>query len=292
MRTSTSDRLTPATTEQLLDGGPGPAGLHQLLAAAAGPGTASELAGETAAVAAFVDAPRASPLPSAPPRRPSMLSTALSKILAAKALAAVVLLAGATGGVALAATVSDAPSSPSDDQTTVTSTPTATPAPSDDPESEGEGSPDPTASPSPQPSLAGLCKAWAAGAGKAADNPAFGALVEAAGSTEEVSDYCADLPDAEQPGRSGNAPGQDGEDPDDPPANRPGAAAERGVPPTAAPGNPDHPTGPPADRAEEDGDAQDGDGQDDDTPGKGTSSKPDDKVRNGDSPSTDRRPAN
>ncbi len=301
MRTSTSARLTAATTEQLLDGGAGPAGLHQLLAAAAGPGTASELAGETAAVAAFVDAPRASLLPSAPSRRPSMLSTALSKILAAKALAAVVLLAGATGGVALAATVSDAPSSPSDDQSSVTSTPTATPAPSDDPESEGEGKPDPTASPSPQPSLAGLCKAWAAGAtdnhGKAAENPAFGALLEAAGSSDEVSRYCADLPDAEQPGRSGTAPGHSDEDPDDPPTDRPGAAAERGVPPTAAPGNPDHPTGPPADRAEEDGDARDGNGQDDDgqdgdTPDKGTRSKPDGQVRDGDSPATDRRPAN
>ena len=288
MRTSTSDRLTAATTEQLLDGGPGPAGLHQLLAAAAGPGTASELAGETAAVAAFVDAPRASPLHSAPQRRPSMLSTALSKILAAKALAAVVLLAGATGGVALAATVSNAPSSPSDDQSTVTSTPTATPVPSDDPESEGEGKSDSTASPSPQPSLAGLCKAWAAGAtdndGKAAENPAFSALVAAAGSSDDVSGYCA-ARYAEQPGQSGTAPGHESEDPDAPPADRPGAAAERGVPPTAAPGNPDHPTGPPADRAEEDGDAQDGDGQDDDTQEKGTSSKPD-------APATDRRPAN
>jgi hypothetical protein len=294
MRTSTSARLTAATTEQLLDGGAGPAGLHQLLAAAAGPGTASELAGETAAVAAFVDAPRASPLPSAPPRRPSMLSTALSKILAAKALAAVVLLAGATGGVALAATVSDAPSSPSNDQSTVISTPTATPAPSDDPESEGEGKPDPTASPSPQPSLAGLCKAWAAGAGDnpGKDNPAFGALVQAAGASEKVSSYCAELPDAEQPGRSGTAPDHSDEDPDDPPADRRGAAPEQGVPPTAAPGNPDHPTGPPADRAEQDGAEQDGDGQDDDTQDKGTRSKPDDQVRDGDSPATDRRPAN
>ncbi len=297
MRTSTSARLTAATTEQLLDGGAGPAGLHQLLAAAAGPGTASELAGETAAVAAFVDAPRASPLPSAPPRRPSMFSTALSKILAAKALAAVVLLAGATGGVALAATVSEAPSSPSDDQSTVTATPTATPAPSDDPESEAEGKPDPTASPSPQPSLAGLCKAWAAGAtdnhGAAADNPAFGSLIAAAGGEpDDVPSYCAARADADQPGQSGTAPGHDSEDPDDPPADRPGAAAERGVPPTAAPGNPDHPTGPPADRAEQDGDTQDGDGQDGDTQDKGTRSKPDGQVRDGDSPATDRRPAN
>jgi hypothetical protein len=306
MHTSTSDRLTRATTEQLLDGGSGPAGLHQLLAAAAGPGTASELAGETAAVAAFVDAPRASPLPSAPIRRPSMLSTALSKILAAKALAAMVLLAGAGGGVALATTVSDLPSSPPADQQAVTSTPTGSPAPSDDREPgsgrAADGGPDRATS--PQPSLAGLCNAWAAGAtdnpGAAADNPAFGSLVEAAGSPEKVPGYCADLPDADRPGRSGAAPGHDGEEPDGPPADRPGGAANRGGPPTAAPGNPDHPAGPPAGRADKgadprDGDASDGDAKEKgnpDNPDKDTRSKPDDQGGNDKSPAAGGRSNN
>jgi hypothetical protein len=276
MRTSTSDRLTRATTEQLLDGGPGPAGLHQLLAAAAGPGTASELAGETAAVAAFADAHRASsPLPSAPSRRPSMLSTAISKILAAKALAAVVLLAGTTGGVALATTVSGTPS-PADETAAAS---TAAPAPSD-PEENAGSEPDATASPAPQPSLAGLCKAWSAGAtdnpGSAANNPAFGALVEAAGSPEDVPGYCAARAADDEHGRSGTAPGRAAEDQDAPPADKPGADPGQGVPPTAAPGNPDRPAGPPAGRAGQDDDEQGGEEKD-----KGNSAQSDDSDDKG-----------
>jgi hypothetical protein len=242
MRTSNPDRLTAATAEQLLDGGPGPAGLSRLLAAAAGPGTASDLAGEAAAVAAFVDAPRTTPLPSAPVRKPSILSTALSKILAAKVLAAVVLLAGAGGGVALAANASRS-SSPTDD-TSVTSTETAEPGPTSDaavaPDAGGKA-----AVPSPEPSIAGLCEAWAADdPGEAAENPAFRSLVEAAGSEEDIPDFCADRERTDRPGRSGEASDDESEDAD-------GAAEPegRGTPPTAAPGNPDHPAGPPADRA-------------------------------------------
>jgi hypothetical protein len=288
MRTSTSDRLTRATTEQLLDGGPGPAGLHQLLAAAAGPGTASELAGETAAVAAFADAHRASsPLPSAPSRRPSMLSTAISKILAAKALAAVVLLAGTTGGVALATTVSGTPSPA--DETAAASTATAAPAPSEpEPDAEASAGSEPDATASPQPSLAGLCKAWSAGAtdnpGSAANNPAFGALVEAAGSPEDVPGYCAARAADDEHGRSGTAPGRAAEDQDAPPADKPGADPGRGVPPTAAQGNPDRPAGPPADRG-----GQDDDKQDDEEEDKGNSAKSDDKGNDDESPAAGRR---
>ncbi|TQM37788.1 hypothetical protein [Pseudonocardia cypriaca] len=253
MRTSNPDRLTAATAEQLLDGGPGPAGLQQLLAAAAGPGAASELTGESAAVAAFVGAPRETSLPSAPTRRPSMLSTALSKILAAKALAAVVLLAGATGGVALAANASSAPSST--DEAAATSTATAAPEPADEDRDADSGS---TAAPdanSPEPSIIGLCRAWAAGAtenpGKAAENPAFRSLVEAAGSEADVPGFCSVREKVDEPGKSGTAPGHA--------ADRPGAAgssAGQGGPPTAAPGNPDHPAGPPAGRADKGGDEE------------------------------------
>jgi hypothetical protein len=290
MRTSNSDRLTAATTEQLLDGGPGPAGLQQLLAAAAGPGTASELAGETAAVAAFVGAPRETSLPSAPIRRPSMLSTALSKILAAKALAAVVLLAGATGGVALAANASNAPSSATD-ETSTTSTAIADPDPADDEDDadsdsasdsdESAAEADATKAPSPEPSILGLCKAWSAGAtdnpGAAADNPAFRSLIEAAGSKEDVPGYCAVHENTDKPGKSGAAPGHAADDPDAATTDGPGNSANHGGPPTAAPGNPDHPTGPPADRASKDGDAKDsddGDAQDgDDSQGGGSQNK-------------------
>jgi hypothetical protein len=290
MRTSTSDRLTAATAEQLLDGGDGPADLRRLLAAAAGPGTARELAGEAAALAAFADAPRASSLPSEPTRRPSMLSTALSKILAAKAVAAVVLLAGATGGVALAATVTGAPDAPPADRPAATRTapPSAVPgtggnggengrANGNGPQTGADGAGSrPTDSPaSPEPSLAGLCTAWAAGAGGnpggAKDNPAFGALVDAAGSPDDVDAYCADLtdedaPDAETPdedapdegSRGADSRGTDRDRRQGPPADTPAGtrAAERpSAPPTAAPGNPDHPAGPPADAPRQDGDA-------------------------------------
>lgn len=273
MRTSNPDRLTAATAEQLLDGGPGPAGLHQLLAAAAGPGTASELAGETAAVAAFVGAPRENPLPSAPTRRPSMLSTALSKILAAKALAAVVLLAGATGGVALAANASSAPSS--SDETSASST---APAGEDTaiPDVDPAPGPDTTTAPSPEPSILGLCRAWSAGAtdnpGKAAENPAFRSLVEAAGSVEDVPGFCSVRERTEQPGRSATAPGH-AEDRDAAPGDDAGPAAGKGGPPTAAPGNPDHPAGPPAGRAARDGDEPDGDRDAGNGAGNGKESK-------------------
>jgi hypothetical protein len=182
-----------------------------------------------------------------------MLSTALSKIVAAKAVATVVLLAGATGGVALAATVSGGPDAPPADRPAATRTSAPAAAPADDSAGRAQSGADateeatteaPAAPAEPDPSLTGLCHAWTAGAtdnpGAAADNPAFGALVEAAGSRDEVDGYCADLEDGEERG-------PDGDRPAGPPADAPGAAAERSGPPTAAPGNPDHPAGPPAD---------------------------------------------
>jgi hypothetical protein len=196
-----------------------------------------------------------------------MLRTALSKILAAKAVAAVVLLAGATGGVALAATVSNGSDAPPADRPAATRT--ATPSSAANPSSAAEHgsadrtkSADPTATESPtasaaapappanpDPSLTGLCNAWSAGAtdnpGKAADNPAFSALVKAAGSPEKVEDYCATLKDD-------GARGANHERPAGQPTDVPGAAHPTGQP-TAAPGNPDHPAGPPADAPKQNG---------------------------------------
>jgi hypothetical protein len=289
MRTSNSDRLTAATTEQLLDGGPGPAGLHQLLAAAAGPGTASELAGETAAVAAFVGAPRETSLPSAPTRRPSMLSTALSKILAAKALAAVVLMAGATGGVALAANASSGPSSTEE---TVTLTETADPEPADDKNAdsntdsdENGDAPDATKAPSPEPSIIGLCRAWAAGAtdnpGKAAENPAFRSLLEAAGSERDVPGFCAVRESVDQPGKSATAPGHAGDEDAAPKGAPKDTTEDKGGPPTAAPGNPDHLTGPPADRPAKDDDKADSKADSKDAEESGSKGKSDQAKQGG-----------
>lgn len=86
-------RLDQRTAERLLDGAGGPAPLHALLASAAAPGRAGELAGEDAAVAAFLAAPA--------PARTSRLAV-VRRFLTAKVIALVggsILL---TGGVAYA----------------------------------------------------------------------------------------------------------------------------------------------------------------------------------------------
>lgn len=101
MRYPRSPRLTVAATEDLLDGRGAPVPLRGLLAAAAAPGRAEELAGEAAARAAFVAVSVRSALPApmwVAPGRPIA-----GRLLVAKVLAITALAAGATGGVALAA---------------------------------------------------------------------------------------------------------------------------------------------------------------------------------------------
>ena len=268
MRTSDPVRLTRTAAERLLDGGDGPADLRQLLDAAAGPGTASEHAGEAAALAAFVDAPRTAALPSHPPRSPSMLSTALSKILAAKAIAVIAVAAAATGGVALAAQSTGAPENrPTAGVLTTSgarSSAPSEPAPqlgSGDPAGAAEQTGEPSAS-TAEPSLAGLCHAWAAGAkdnpGKAVESPAFAALVAAAGDPDAVPAYCADLRETTAPGHSGSVPGRSEAVPGNSGAapghssTAPGqsgtAPGQSGTAPGQAhdPSRPGHPTGPPA----------------------------------------------
>lgn len=217
MRTSTHRRLSVATTEHLLDGAPGTTPLHRLLAAATRPGSPEELSGAAAAHAAFVAANRNRPLPADPPGEP-LSKLLLSKLIAAKAVVALALLGGATG-VAVATTSG---STDSTGTLPATASERATPhgqqagAPDDtdpagaeDPDSALAGTGDDTETsdataggsgsthPSPSPSLRGLCTAWAAGAGdnpgKAAENPAFGALVKAAGDPGAVPGYCEGL---------------------------------------------------------------------------------------------------
>ncbi|MER6397489.1 hypothetical protein ABT263_15740 [Kitasatospora sp. NPDC001603] len=92
----------------------GPAGqVARVLAAAAAPATAGELAGEEAALAAFREA-RLAPAPAvpavpAPVRRRSMATAALARAFSTKAVA-VVLGATALGGVAVAAGTGNLPS--------------------------------------------------------------------------------------------------------------------------------------------------------------------------------------
>lgn len=118
---------------------------------------------------------------------------------------------------------------------------------------------------------------WAADAADnpdvAAEVPEFDPLVEAAGSVEDVPGFCAVRERTDEPGKSGAAPGHQRDDADAATTDGSGNSAGRGTPPTAAPGNPEHPAGPPANRPEQDGDRQgdnekqDGDVEDDDSKG-------------------------
>ncbi|MDH6704875.1 hypothetical protein P3T27_001578 [Kitasatospora sp. MAA19] len=126
MSTNRSRRIDRDAAEHLLGGavggppagqdasltGPddGPGQLARVLAAAAAPATARELAGEEAALAAFREARLTSdPLVTAPVRRRSMATAALARAFSTKATAAVL---GATAlcGVAVAAGTGNLPS--------------------------------------------------------------------------------------------------------------------------------------------------------------------------------------
>ena len=207
------------TAEQLLRGRPTASRdsrqLAQRLTAVSVGAFPGELAGEDAAVAAFLAAPTVDPSPE--PRSKSMIKSVLvAKLLTLKA-AAVAVVAVSAGGVALAASTGVLPN------------PLA-------PESPGNSAPGPDHSngsnATPSPSLVGLCTAYLAGAGadhgKALENPAFTALVTAAGGADGVEAFCEGL--------GVTAPGSDrGEgNPTDHPSGKPSD-----VGPT------DHPTGPP-----------------------------------------------
>jgi hypothetical protein len=197
------ERIDPITAEHLIRGDG--ANTHrrdplaELLAAAASPARPRELIGEEAAVMAF----RSAHLAQAPEsRRRSMLKTALTKLATAKAALAVIAVSG--GGVALAAGSGHLPGTGSPD-----THPTARPdisasARHDETHSAHPAAPATTSAPkatapqgSPSPNLRGLCTAFNAGVGdnpgKALDNPAFTALINAAGGKDAVSGYCVKL---------------------------------------------------------------------------------------------------
>lgn len=219
MSTHRSRRIGRRTAERLLRDAPGHAQvtghdrLGDLLAAAAAPARDRELTGEQAAMAAFRDA-RLAPAPQR--RRPRMLKIALANLLTLKIAA----VAAAAGGIALAATAGTLPGQQREEpapaaDTGVVATTSVT-------KTEKSKAPDkkPDNSASPSPSLHGLCQAHTAGAGsehgKAHENPAFSALITAAGGPDKVPAFCADLlgdkgnkgdkPDT--PGKSGQAPGK------------------------------------------------------------------------------------
>ena len=186
-----------------------------------------------------------------------MIKTLASKLMAAKVMAAV---AGVTaiGGAGLAAASSGhlpsplphssqtAPASTTHEQEATegsgtTQTPEAISSPSGEPEA------------TPSPSMLGLCHAWLArpsDAGKAADSPAFGVLVTAAGGSTSVNTYCATLlTTSTSPAVATSTESR--EDSDRKPAEAPGDSThrtgERGdsTHPTGEPGDSTHPTGVP-----------------------------------------------
>lgn len=239
MSTHRSRRFDRHAAEQLLRGETAASveaeALAELLGAAAGPPGAEELAGESAALAAF----RAARLdPALQPRRRSMIKTALAGLLTAKILVPAV-AAATVGGVALA-TATGIPSSPED----VPSGPPAKVTTSRVPDSSPAGGPH-----SPEGGLAGVCTAYNAGAaerGKAMESMAFRVLVTKAGGKDKVAAYCADLLD-DRPGKPDSAPSADPTTP----AHRGGSPTERPTPPVTTPDHPapqsppEHPTGSP-----------------------------------------------
>jgi hypothetical protein len=189
--------------------------LASLLSAATSPASGRELAGEDDAVLAF----RYAHLGPAPRSRRSSMS--VTKLLAVKALIAAVGLSG--GGVALAAATGHMPSVTGGNSAAAAAAATASHSPG------GQSASHPAASPSP--SLRGLCQAYTAHAadnpGKALDNPAFTALITAAGGKANVAGFCATTLAA----KPGNAPTTH-------PTGKPSSM------PTAA--NTTHPTGKPS----------------------------------------------
>jgi hypothetical protein len=161
--------------------------LAVLLAQAAAPVKAAELAGEEAAVAAFRDARSAGASGAARP------GTAVPRWMHRSVqLAAVAVTATAAGGIALAAgtgprSPDPAPTSPG--ASASPSRPAGTPS-----GGRGQVAGRPPAG-GAEPSTVGLCRAYRAGAGdapgRALDNPAFAALIEAAGGRDKVPGYCA-----------------------------------------------------------------------------------------------------
>lgn len=233
--TPRTDRDTAA---RLVDGqAAGPVAV--VLRAAAAPGHAEELVGEDAAVAAFRSAALA-PVPG----KPSVFRRTLTKALVVKGVL-VLAIAGSTG-VVLAASEGALPmpwsdrsdQAPGDSTTTVPTTTAPKPAnPKPNAPADGADQGNRSAA-TPEPSIAGLCNAYTAGEDKDVDNPAFGALAEAAGGPDRIPEYCAAV-EATETSVPSDADDSDGQGQDD----------NQGKTPTlpTLPTLPAHPSAPPDD---------------------------------------------
>lgn len=255
-----SRRLDRSTAERLLAGDQATtdtnadttaAMLAVVLRAAAAPARPEELTREHSALAAYIAPAQLGPVPES--RRPSMLKSALAKALTVKA--AIIIAALGTSGVVLAASAGALPTpwSGTPDTPPATSRPaTSAPppvTPTERPSDTGRPA-DAGGAAAPSPSMPGLCEAYTAqvreNPGKALDNPAFQALITAAGGRDKVPDYCgtvtrdhptgkpSDLPTPTEPG-NGNAPSTHPT-----PSNRPsppGSAARAANPSGVTPPN-------------------------------------------------------
>ena len=185
-----------------------------------------------------------------------------SKVAALKVAGAAAIATAATGGIALAAATGALPfqAQPHAPSVTDHSGAATTPAglaPTDSSADEGSsGAQQPSSTPAgtPSPSLNGLCHAYQAGAmshGNVANNPAFTALIRAAGGTDNVAAYCVTLigPAPTHHGKPTDLPTHAAAHPTDgPPAVLPTHPVVPVGPPTSQPVHPTapptHPTGP------------------------------------------------
>jgi hypothetical protein len=261
MTTHQASPLSRANAEEILTGTASePSELGRMIAAARGPADSGELAGEATAMIRY----QAARLEPAAAPNPTVRKRMSDKLLAAKlGIAAAALAAAATGGAALAATAHTqtepahhaAPATtrvaaPSHDGTPTPEATEATAPPPSHAATVSAARPTPPSgaashpsashpSASPAPALRGLCIAYLAmgsADGKVIDNPAFRALVTAAGGKGNVTAYCQTLIRAD-PYPTGPASSY----PLGPPVSRPGEtpSGHRGSgPPDVPPGGP------------------------------------------------------
>ncbi|MGI8334717.1 hypothetical protein ACRYCC_32600 [Actinomadura scrupuli] len=200
-------KIDRETAERLLRGGSalppdGSEALAGLLAAAAAPAQAGELAGESAALAAFWETSRSA---SSSQVRPGFRST-VARFLTVKAAAAAVALT-AFGGAALAAGAGALPAPLTDSDPAAhrqsahrTSKPAAPIAPLVSP--HPVGSPEPTQTAAPAPNMAKLCSSYlsrlrrigfhdnSGSVRRLAGEPRYAALVKAAGGEQKITAHC------------------------------------------------------------------------------------------------------
>ena len=170
--------------------------------------------------------------------RVNIMKSAFVAAISTKIFAGAAVAVAASGGIALAAS-----------QGVLTATNGAGPHTSSQIPAVAPTSDAPTVTPSPTPSMRGLCVAFRAGAaahgGRGADNPAFKALVTAAGGSANVATFCASqVPSPGQPsshasGAPTSLPAPATNHPTGAPTSLPGPATNHPTgAPTAVPGRP------------------------------------------------------